>query len=348
MRKKNPDSRPIDLMRDGPGNAAIPAKFGNIVAMMTTEERIYLIGERGISSGVFADQIDPQRKTLNIPQIVQRDELNYGAESSFVQRTVCAAAALLDPNYLPDFPKESGLMLALRAAQDLAAVTDIIVELRQHEAATRARLAGGEITRKHLPSTPNLKGRTEQAINHLRKVRVGLLELSGYFYPKVTPKSPWSESVRAGFIEGDPFHEYLTWAASALNEIANCRNAMIHPDHVKSLEIFDYDMNADAMLIAPSLQLNHPDTPLARRDVVQYLERSMDQLVDIFATFLSEFCHRAARSMAPIFVTQVSALPDGQLRSGSPFVWVTRFSEGYDVASLKPGSSQIAAEDPTA
>jgi hypothetical protein len=324
-------------MRDGAGQATIPPAFGNIIAMMTMEHRIYLIGERGVSSGVMADQIDPQRQNVNIPQIVQREELTYGANTQFLQKTLCTAVSLLQPTHLPtNFLTEAALMLTLKISQDLAAVADVIGEFRQHEAATRDKMAQGEVTRKHLPRTPNLKGRVEQAISHLRKVQVGIMAISGYFYPKQTQNAPWIDSVKAGLAQDDPFREYINVALPALEEISNCRNAMIHGDDMKRLEINDYDLGADGIFIAPTLEVIHPQSPLSRRDVIQYLDHMKDRLVDVFAMFLSVFCDRNVRSVAPMFDTHVIELPNGELRAGSPFVWETRMKEGFSLTAPSP------------
>ena len=192
MPKTDSSRRPIDHMREGGGQAAIAPEFGKIVAIMPAEHRIYLIAERGVSSGVMADQIDPDRQNPSIPQIVQRQELTYGADTPFIQNTLCVAVALLNSTHLPEgFPKEGGLMLAFNVAQEVAAVVDIVAELRQYGALTLAKMTRGEVTRAHLPRTPNLKGRVEQAIGHLRKVQLEIQRMSGLFYPRAAPNVPW-------------------------------------------------------------------------------------------------------------------------------------------------------------
>lgn len=321
MPRPNSLNRPIDRMREGGGQANIPVAFGNIVAMITTEHRLYLIAERGVSSGVFADQIDPKRQNAEIPQIVQREELTYGADTPFIQKTLCTAAALLNPTHLPaDFPREEAWMLTLKIAQDAGAVAETVVELKKREIDTRSRMARGEITRHHLPSTPNLKGRTEQAIGQLRSIQISIIKLANFFYPKETSKAPWLDSVQAGFNKEDIFHEQLNIIVMILDEIAVCRNAMIHGDDTKSLHIHDYDLRADGAFIAPTLEVVHPQKPLSRRDIVQYIDSMKDRLVDVFAIFLSIFCDRNVRSISPMFETHVAELPDGELIAGSPFV----------------------------
>jgi hypothetical protein len=333
MPAPNSSRRSIDRMRDGGGRATMPVECGRIVAMMAMEHRLYLIGEHGVSSGVMADQIDPERQNADIPQVVQRREMNYGVDAPFIQQTLCAAVALVDATYLPEgFPREAALTLALEAAQELAAVTDTVAELRQREASTRERLAASGIDRRHLPTTPNLRGRVEQSIGHLRKVQVGIVTLANLFYPKAASTAPWADSVRMG-LQDDPFQEYLDFAVVVLSEIANCRNAMIHGDAMRRLEIRDYDLGADGNFVAPTIEVTHPQTPLARRDAVQFLDVTKDRLADVFANFLSVFCDRNVREMPGMFDTHVASLPDGELRRGSPFFWETLVREGFELGA---------------
>jgi len=325
MRTSHDSDSPIDQKRNGGGRGAIPPEFGKIISKMAFEHRIYFIAERGVSSGVMADQIDPDRRTASIPQIVQRQELTYGADTPFVQNTLCVAIALLDTAFLPaNFPRETGLMIALNVAQDLAAVYDIVIELRQHAEAILTKVAKGEISREHLPRTPNLKGRVEQAIYHLRKIQLDIQRLCGLFYCKMAPNSPWVESLRAGLSENDPFWGNFDVAEKILNDVANCRHAMTHEDSSKRLEVIDYDLNSDGALVSPTIAVKHPKLDWGRCDIIQFLDVKIEELQNIFAGFLATFCDRNVRLLSPIFSSSVQKLPDGELRNGSPFVWVTQ------------------------
>jgi len=317
-------------MRDGGGKGEVPAGFGNIVTMASADHRIYFIAQHGISSGLMADQIDPDRQNPNIPQLVQREELPYGATTPFIQRTFGAAAELMDPTHLPEgFPKDRGLLIALAAAKDLAAVADTVADLRAREAEVRVRMDRGEIKLTHLPSTPNLQGRGEQTIGHLRAVQVGLFELAGLFYPKARANAPWIESVRKGFAPEDDFNHYLDGAVGALAEIANCRNALIHPDAQKSVTITDYDLRADGALVAPTIEVRHPETPVSRRDIVQFFDVQIGIVADIFETFLGVFCDRNVRDFGyGIFETRVVPVSDGGLRNASRLHWQSWPKEG--------------------
>lgn len=328
--------RLIDKIRESGGRGEVPPGFGNIVATTTADHQVYFIAEKGVSSGVMADRIDPERTNPDIPKLVQREELPYGATTPFVQRTFGAGAELLDLTYLPEgFPRERALMIALAAAKDLAAVADTVAELRASEADVRARMDRGEITKALLPRTPNLQGRTEQAIAHLRSVQTGLIELATIFYPKARRNSIWAESVRSGLRSDDPLLERIDDIVAALDVIANCRNAMIHPDAEKGVQITDYDLQADGAFVAPTVEVRHPETPVPRCDVAQFLDVQIDVLAEIFETFLGAFCDRSPRRFEGVFVSRVVQVPDGGLRNASRLYWEAWLKKGVKLPGLQ-------------
>jgi hypothetical protein len=161
------------------------------------EERLFVICERGVTSGRMADQIDPGRTNPNLPQIVQTPELMYGADTPFIQRTLCVAAALFDKAYLPArLSKDDAFALALEAARALAELEDTILALDASEAEIRSQLASGEHKRHVVPKTRNLKGRAEGAVGHLREVALLTQRLADLFYPRAKPNIPFSEHLR--------------------------------------------------------------------------------------------------------------------------------------------------------
>lgn len=157
----------------------------------------------------MADQIDPERKSVDLPEIVQTIELNYGSDTPFMQHTVCVAAELFNQTYLPErVGRDPAFELATGTAHDLAAVADTIRELRESEAITRARIERGELRRDVVPGTRNLKGRIEQALAQLRKVQIATTKLCDMFYPRSTPRVPFGttliSTVAGSFAVGDP------------------------------------------------------------------------------------------------------------------------------------------------
>ena len=188
--------RPIDTARDGASSMSIPPECGNIVAMKVIADRMFLLAERCLSSGVFADHIDPERTNPNLPPIIQQKELNFGVEHLFVRKTVGAAFALADENHLPEAVISDDLLsIVLDAASSLASVVEVANELRQHQEEMREASKARKLSAAYVPRTPNLKAKVRQCLAGLRDVEISVKRLAALFYPKDTQNEPWDARV---------------------------------------------------------------------------------------------------------------------------------------------------------
>lgn len=330
---KRRGNRPIDRIRDSGGSARIPEGHGNAVAVKVFGSRMYFLAERGVTSAVMADQIDPERTNANIPPVVQRTELAYGLDTPFLQRTLCAAFELIDQTHLPNHvDKDALLTMALGVASDLASTTDTTKELLAHQAETRAK----KLTAAYLPRTDNIVGKVRQSLAHLRDVENAIKEMSLHFYPKAAANDPWDKGIRAAMVtvHGDQPEamEHFEKLSSLLLAVADHRNAMIHPDATKRVTITDYELEAHGAIVAPTIEITHPRNPVPRHDVAQFLQSQVNSISHIYETFLGWLCDMNVRRIHDMFDSRVTALPDGEMRNGSRLVWQTTLKEGYEMA----------------
>ena len=289
---------------------------------------MYFLAERCLTSGVFADHIDPERTNPQIPQIVQQMELHYGVEQHFIRKTVGVAFELANPTYLPvDVDIETVLTIAVDVATALASVMDVMQELRDHQAETRAKSEAGQLTAAYVPRTPNLNAKVRQSLAALRDVEVAVKRLAGQFYRKDAPNDPWDKKLRPalqakyGGIDG--FQDWTDAAWRALESVADYRHAMIHPDDTKSVRITDYELKPEGAFVAPTIEIVHPRSPISRRDVVQFLESQVENIAEVFEAVLGYMCDLNVRTISERFHSSVAALPNGQQRNGSHLTWTT-------------------------
>ncbi|PNU05483.1 hypothetical protein A8V01_15980 [Novosphingobium guangzhouense] len=322
--------RRVDLIRDSAGSMSIPADHGNIVSVKVIGDRMYFIAQRGLTSAVMADHIDPERINADIPPVVQTVELAYGAEDPMMQRTVCAAFELIDPTYLPQsVDRDAVLTIVIEAAQSLALVKDTVQELQDHQADVRKQAEAGELSRGHVPRTPNLRGKVRQCIAALRDVEVGIKQVAGHFYPKENPKDPWDKAFKPALeaalgAENAADQIINTWAV--MDRVADHRHAMIHADATKSLTVFDYGLEPDGHFCAPTIEIAHPKNPVPRHDVGDFLSRQVAEIAEVFEALLAHMCDLNVRHLNDMFVSHVTALEEP--RNGSFVVWSTRMAEG--------------------
>jgi hypothetical protein len=333
---KRGGNRPIDLVRDGGGSAKIPEGYGNVVSMKGIGSRIYFLAERGVTSGVMADHIDPERTNPNIPFVVQRAELAYGLDTPFMQRTLCAAFELVDQTHLPDHvAKDKLLEMALDVATSLAAVIDVTKDLLTHQAETSEK----QLSAAYLPRTENLKGKVMQSLAHLRDVENTIKEMTIHFYPKAASSDSWTKDLRAALetAHGSAsdvmvFFKKLT---SFLFAIADHRNAMIHRDKTKWVTITDYELEAQGSIVVPTIEITHPRNPVPRTDVAHFLKSQVEVISCTYESFLGWLCDLNVQVFHEMFDTRVAALRDGEMRNGSRIVWQTTIKEGYEMIEGK-------------
>lgn len=330
------NDRSIDRRRNGAGQARVEGDVGAILCMFSyRNELLYFICERGVASGQMADQIDPERTNPNLPQIVQTPDLTYGASAPFIQRTLCVAAELFDQTYLPaQVSKDDAFALALEAARALSEVEDVIVALNTNQAELRKQLASGEHKRHVVPKTPNLKGRVGGAIGHLREVALLAQKLADLFYPRAKSNTPFTEHLRRALSvqlpEDDPLWRHVEWCLEQIGRFCDYRNALIHggPGKDQQFILRDYEMQPDGNLIAPTIEVVHPKSPIPRVDVGQLLKDGSESISLAFETFVVAFCDRNVpqRHKGVMFNVVESDQDRGR---GTRFFWNGRFLPGF-------------------
>lgn len=329
--------RPIDLFRDGAGSAKMPDECGNSVALFgcERESRLYMLGETGISSMVFADQIDPDRVNPAIPKIVQRVELEFGMTTEFVQQTVGMAMTLFkDGTHLPKgFDRESAFLEALSVAVDLGEISDTIRELSLSEAKTRENIERKKLDLSRLPKTQNLRGRANQCIGHLANARTATIRIAQMFYPKNDPKEGWSQALKREFEQAfineiDDISE-IAEAIDYLRAIVDWRNSLEHPAVGQKVTFQDYDLSPSGDVIAPTIEVEHRASKLQRQDLVRFLDRSVSSLGNAFETLVPLCCDRNIPQFSEMLNTRVAKFPNEEMVRGSRYFWLSQWNDGF-------------------
>jgi uncharacterized protein YukE len=341
-------NRPIDRIRESAGSAKIPDGHGNIVSAKTIKDRIYFLAEHGLSSGVMADQIDPERTNPDIPFMVQRVELTYGVGHPFIQKTVCTPFELIDQTYIPTHvDKDAMLTLAVEVATSLSSVMDVLRELQAHQDETKAKGQTGQLSAAYVPRTANLKGKVHQCVAALRDVAIAIQRMSQQFYPKEAQNEAWDQKLKPALIaqygDKDGFLDLLTVLWKTIDGVSDHRNAMIHPDYTKSLTVYDYELDPAGVFVAPTIEIVHPRSAVARRDVAQFLEGQVDDISYVYETLLAHTCSMNVRPLNDMFESNVAELPNGERRNGSRLVWQTVVKERFPNLDAVAGSAPTVA-----
>jgi hypothetical protein len=323
----------INRLRTAGGRASVPAEFGNITTMFACGTRLYLIAQRGVTSGVTADSIDPHRYNPHIPWIVQRTELSYGSETAFVQRTLCTAVELIKSPYIQcNINVDEALETVLRASQDFAVIADFSNELSKLEARVREQVAQQRTAPSHLPNTPNLQANGELAVLKLRSIQLCIVKLCQMFYPKQNTNDKWAnnliDAVAIRHPDDQAYLDFVTNVCDHLRELEWYRHAITHSDDKKWVRFTDYDLAPDSATIAPTVEILHPNVRISRRDIGQFLRHHIDELSAIFENTTAMLCDRNARQFSTAIRSYVREHVAGKLNSGARFTWAADVTGG--------------------
>jgi hypothetical protein len=333
--------RLIDIKRDSGGSFKLPEGSGPIVAMKGLGDRMLIVAQHAVYTLQLADRIDPGRTNVAVPKAVERNELHRGAVDEVVAWTLCAAIEVLDQTHLPvGFPVEPGMAICLRIAKQLSDVEDEADAIAAIEVATRAAMEEKGWDPSRLPATPKLAGQVEHAITQARRSLVDLASLTELFHPRRAARARWHDAFETHVATGvDPFTDGLKGMLSRIDRVHNFRNALIHPDATKRVDVYGYELLADLSMVAPTIEIQHKDTPLARQDVVHFLRNMGREVAWIVEAFISALATLSARQFAP-FMSRVVVLPEGQERAGSRIAWEITMPEGFALPQPATSNAQ--------
>ena len=215
------EKRPIDKKRDSGGMADIGTKEdGAIVEMTKIGERLLIIKERSIYEYIMADNIDPNRTNIGLPNGIQKLLLNQGSESELVSRTFLTAQTLFKPEYIND-------KIDIISAQTLALnllIEQITLEKEIQDLIKEEQKVSEEYERRRaepssyaIPSIVDLETRCKSIFQKADHVEQILIEIISIFYSKngLTKQSHFPrfhEMLIEMYGEQDPFSEFIRGA----------------------------------------------------------------------------------------------------------------------------------------
>jgi hypothetical protein len=297
------NDRPIDKVRNFGAKMTLPPDTGGITDMAEINGALHIIGAAAIYRVQLADEIDPQRTNIALPNSHQK-VLSYGTEFSYVRQTLMTARRLFSNNLLgAAFDYKAGINLTFDALQDLAAITDIRKELR-------ARFDKCEEDHKNpaleprsmsVPSMGDVRGDTKAFLQKADHVVGALFNIAKLFYgDEIGPR--WFASLHKlaskKYGDNDGFTEFLKASVPFLQFVRNARNAVEHPDQAKSVKVTDISLLPSGELNPSTVEIVHPETPQPPVPLLTLLEHIADQLATAFEVMLAYLCGANVRPFA--------------------------------------------------
>lgn len=133
--------RPIDHLRDSAMSMEVGPSGGRITEMVKIGERLHTVKTDSIYRIMLADEIDPGRTNINVPNSQQK-VLDYGSDSPLVAKTLLTAKQLFEKGFLaPDFESTKAIELSFECLKNLAAMSDLAAAFSRQDDDEESRAA---------------------------------------------------------------------------------------------------------------------------------------------------------------------------------------------------------------
>lgn len=290
-----PKGRAIDRVREGAGQMRVgdPGDESPITGFFTIgDDRLFILKGAAVYEILMADQIDPERQNIDIPNVQQR-VLAIGTDDPIVGKTLQLAEVILSPGRLsPGVDISQAKTMCLEAAKHLAAMRSATLQIAASETAGLEALAVAKMENRGLalPSVAGLRATVAafiQSGDHCLQQLLGLVEV---FYG-ATARKAWFESfavlTRNKYGADDHLAEICANSLPFLQFIRKTRNCIEHEKPSERLIVKDFRLDAKASALPPTVEVVHPHFAQPETRLTAFMEESTDYIASVFADLLA-------------------------------------------------------------
>lgn len=312
--------RPIDKLRSGAGSLeiSIPDDDSEISELITIADRLLAVKGKGIYEIKLADQVDPGRTNISVPNTVQRI-LPYGAQDSWVGAVVLTANHLLQSQCLSsDINGAESFAVVLKIAEDIAGAHELVEKYCDAENVATKSLEP-QIRKDRsviVPALGNIETRCSEFLQRSDHALQKLFRLVRMFYSDVS-SGGWERlktKIDGESKDIDNFSQFLDGTVPFLQLIRNARNCVEHPRPEQKLVTVDFSVDARNVLLPPTVEIIHPRTPLSKVSVNTFFTQTLKNLVHVVELMVVFLCARHVTTIGS-FPVQVVEFPKGRRRS---------------------------------
>lgn len=287
-KKRTRGNRPIDRVRDGAGKLTVGTELdGAVTDIIGLSDAAFVVKERAIYRLTMADEIDPDRQNINIPNSVQ-PTLPAGSDSDLVARTMLTAHELFPTTYFAQDVRQRIVLVTVDLTKNLLSAQEIAETLRSRigELDQPVEVNKGAAT---LPSAGSL----EQAVNaFVQATHSGIQML--YDLPRIFIKFPpkgwpdnFTEALQQQFGDEHKFTHFARSTAPFIKFLRNARHCIEHRRGDQRIDVRDFHLTKDGRLNRPTVAIVHSMTPQNTTDLVEFMTEILDRLIEASEAMLA-------------------------------------------------------------
>lgn len=289
------DKNEIDRKRNQGGTAEVGSKEeGAILQMQKIGERLFIIKEKSIYEFIMADDIDPERTNINLPNNMHKRIINQGIESEIVSRIFITAKNLFKQSQLnKGIDADKALLLSLELLQEMAILQEEINNYLQKEedVVEEYKAKTGSYI---IPAVEHLQTICKTIFQKAYQIEQIIIDLVVIFYPNEKGLSKQShfpklyEFIKAKYGENDGFTEFIKLSTGFMKIIIELRNGLDH--RLSTVKVENFEQLADGNLNSPSIALNYKDVKLKRESLNIFLPVLLQNLIIMFENISAYLC----------------------------------------------------------
>jgi len=119
------------------------------------------------------------------------------------------------------------------------------------------------------------------------------------------------EKLHEKYGEGDPFVDYIKKTVYFMQVIRELRNGFDH--RLEHTKVFDFELQTDGNIIAPTIELNHKKIKLERTSLSEFLEITTKNMLDIIELTFAYIAGKNTKTTGLSY--QVKLIPEEKRRN---------------------------------
>lgn len=246
----------------------------------------------------MADDIDPNRTNIDLPNNMHKLIATQGSESEIIGRTILTAKRLFQKEFFSiDININNALELTLELMQELIVFDDEVQSYLELE----TRVIDECEKRKSkkvsfvIPSVSNVHTRCKtifQKADHISQI---LMEIIIIFNPQTNLNKQSQfislhEIFKTKYGEDDPFTEFIEDTLAFFEIIRGLRNCLDH--RLNNVNVRDFEIQADSNIISPTIEMDYRKAKLAREALSSFLPMVKENLMIIFENTIAFLADR--------------------------------------------------------
>ncbi|MER8426031.1 hypothetical protein [Mesorhizobium sp. M1403] len=286
-----------------------------VLNMVATTDSLFIIKQSSVHEIRLADQIDPDRTNINLPN-TQQLFAEAGSESDIVARTLLSADALFTKTHFPDAKlRDRVVLMSAEIMTQLLAAQKVLDHL---EADQEKRIADIEASKDptRLPAVTEVETRANTFIQKAEHTLQAIYRLAEIFYgPQMKAEGKFPDNLAVTFTkafgETDPSTAYAKAVALFGHQVRNARHCVEHRKENQRIVARDFQLRPDGKVYPPSIAVVHPKTPLEETDLAAFMSAWIEGLTAVTETLL---LYLAGKNHAPFgnFPMGVGYVPEEQ------------------------------------